>query len=96
VSPGIDTWVVIHTSGKQQDLLLECIGSPEKLSEFVTVLYAIFHTCTGNQLPVKFEMSSTFRGDLKKKNTLTWVEGGEVGKATKGKGQVTINTKKDS
>jgi len=39
-----------------------------------------------NNLPLKFEMNSTFRGNAKKVTTLTFDPAGTVGKVVKGKG----------
>jgi len=64
VNRGDDQWVIVHTSSKQQDLLLEMANNSEqgeKLSEFITVLVQRFKFLTGNDLAVKFEDKSSFR-----------------------------------
>jgi len=95
VSPGVDCWVVIHTTGKQQDLLLELpAGGPEKVSEFVTVLYEVFQNNTKNKLEIKFATNTTFKGEAKKSVPLQFemngAGGSAPGKVTKGKGSLTI------
>lgn len=85
LSRDADQWVVIHTTGKQQDLLLDLTTTAkieeEKLSEFVTVLAQTYKALTRNDLPVKFGDSTTFQGKTAKGNvnvSFTTSDGGSA------------------
>jgi myosin-1 len=80
VSPTYDQWIIIHTSNKQQDLLLDLSLSSkieeERLSEFVTILTEAYKALTRNDLPVKFSDNSSFRGKASKSIQVSFKSGG--------------------
>jgi len=96
-----DNFIVVHTSDKIRDVVLQIGNSQhEKLSEFVSILAGLYTKTTGKKLPVHFNKDSIEYDNspkLGKKQTIVFVSdpsvpaGTTVWKKTKLGGEARFN-----